>query len=198
MVSPTTGQEQYSGMGGLTKLGIAQQNIAQGQGFQSQASNLSNAMGLVTSVGNKAADWYEQMKINPNAAPFLNAPVQEYLAVANPAAKQTWGIIKGELQSAMSQILQSTGGMTPTDAGSLAAQADPSLLTPTQLREFIANLDTAGQLRLSQYQQSMIGSYGAGTTPYAGQIGNQGATFGATTANVGALNPATTGLETLS
>lgn len=184
VVNPQTMQEGYSGIGGLTGLGIAQQNIKQGQQFAQQSADLGVALQGINTTSKFANDFLAKSGLNQSSSPFFNQQQNTTLGQLKAGDIGTYNELVNQIQTYANQIFQSTG-MTPTDAGNLAKGISIDGMTQTDLKGFLSNLDTLGNARKAILDTASKSSYGSGTTPYTGatatggklQTTNSGAPF---------------------
>lgn len=171
LVNPQTAREQYSGLGGLTGLGIAQQNIRQGQQFQNEAAQLSNTLQQIDTLAPTLTNFIAKSGLNTQGTPVFNQSLKTYIKnVQNPGDVVSLNAMLADLKTYTAQVLGSSG-LNPTEVSETIASFDPSDLTGEQLSNFITNLRNLGQIRLQPLQQSTQASYGANTqagNPYAG------------------------------
>lgn len=161
------------GLQNLTQLGIAQQNIAQGQQYQGQAADLSNTLTSLKNTGRQVVSLMGLSGANWSTSPVANQAIKLYMAQANPQAQQSINAGIGEIKNYVSAILASQTGLTPTDVSSIVNAYPFEDLSPNQLSGFLENVDSMGQTRLQALQQSQANSYGGNagfTSPYGGQI----------------------------
>lgn len=173
LVSPQTGQQVYEGLG-LTGLGIANQNIAQGQKFQQEAAELSKTLAQIDKLAPTVINFLKTSGLNDSRLPYLNQQVNSFIADnQNPAAiRAGLDLYMTELKNFQQQIIAQSG-LTPSDAGYQIATLDPSNLHIKDLTAWIENLKNIGQIRLQPLQQAAQKSYGSntgggGVNPYSG------------------------------
>lgn len=161
------GNEIYSGIGGLTGLGIAQQNIKQGQGYAQQSADLGTALQGINTVGTLANQFLQNSGLNQSSSPFFNKQQNTTLGQLKAGDISTYNEMVNQIQTYANQIFASTG-MTPTDAGNLAKSISIDGMTAADLTGFLKNLDTLGQARKAILDTAANSSYASGTTPYTG------------------------------
>lgn len=159
---------QAQGFQAATNWAQAQQNIAQGRTYQGQAQDISNSLQLLQTIKPQLTSFMQEAGLNPQTAPILNEQINKIDAQANPAAYRTMNALVAEATSFVQQMLQSQGGMTPTDAGNLVASYHLDNLSPNQLSILLQNMEVAGNYRLSQAQSASQAGYGA--APQVGAV----------------------------
>ncbi len=166
-----------------TEQGIISQNITQGQQYQQASQQVSNAVQLLPQVTNLIAPFMAANNLNSQGLPIANQQINTINQQTDPVAYSTMTAAQGEIKSFTSAILQ-TSGMTPTDADALASTytADLGNMTPAQLSQFVQNMGTLGQYRLSQLQSASGAGYSANANS-----GSVGAAQGVTANLTGAL-----------
>lgn len=160
--SASEGQAQ--GIQNATNWAIAQQNMSQGQNYQGQAQELSNALQVLQPLAGNLTQFMTSNDLNPSNIPIANTQINKIDAQTNPQAYATMQAAIQEARSYAIQMLGSQSGANPTDVTSAVSSYDFSKLTPKQLVTFFQNLDTLGQYRLSQAQSASQASYGANST----------------------------------
>lgn len=194
LVNPLTGSESYSGLGGLTGLGIAQQNIKQGQAFQDEAANLSTTLQQIDTLTPTLTSFLDQAGINNENTPYFNQSLKTYLQqVKNPASVASANAMLADLKTYTAQVLGSSG-LNPTEVSQTIASFDPSDLSPSQLESFISNLRNLGQIRLKPLQDSAAASYGANGSrgnAYQGQAASPSTQSAFSPDNANSLNSST-------
>lgn len=172
LVNPQTGTEQYSGLGGLTGLGIAQQNIAQGKAYQQQAADLSTTLGQIDQLTPTLTNFLNTSGLNQQGTPFYNQSIKSYIgSVKDPSAVASLNTMLADLKTYTAQVLGASG-LNPTEVSSTVNSFDPSNLNAEQMTAFVSNLRNLGQIRLKPLQDSAAASYSSGTTPYVGDSAN--------------------------
>lgn len=154
------GKEIYSGLGGLTGLGIANQNIKQGQQYQQQSADLGVALNGLKSVSSFADNFIQRSGLNQSSSPFFNQQQNTTLGQLKASDIGTYNELVNQVQTYANQIFASTG-MTPTEAGVLAKNINIDGMTAPDLKTFLGNLDTLGQARKSILDIATKNSYGA-------------------------------------
>lgn len=167
------GKEIYSGIGGLTGLGIAQQNIKQGQGYAQQSSDLGTALQGINTVSGLADNFLKNSGLNQSSSPFFNKQQNTTLGQLKAGDIGTYNELVNQIQTYANQIFASTG-MTPTDAGDLAKSISIDGMTAGDLQGFLNNLDVLGQARKKILDTAANNSYASGTTPYMGATNSGG------------------------
>ncbi len=162
-----TGEEIGGGMtGGIanaTKWAIAQQNMAQGQDYQGQAQNLSNAIQTMAPLGQKLTDFIAATGQNPATSPLVNEQIGKVNAQLYPQQAATLNAAVNDIRSYAIQILGSQSGANPTDVTSAVNSFDFSKFSAVDLANFLKDLNNMGNTRLAQTQSAMSASYGANT-----------------------------------
>ncbi len=186
LVNPTNAQDisngqGYSGVQGLTNLGIANTNIAQGQGYQRQAADLATTMNQIDQLTPALTSFMTANGLNSQDSPWINKSLNTYKSQNNnPANIASLNAMMGDLKTYTAQILGSSG-LTPTEVGETMASFDVGNLTPAQISAYVSNLRNMGQMRLQPLQQASQSSYGANVggqmTPYMGSIANPTSTM---------------------
>lgn len=151
---------------------IVEQNLAQGQEYQKQAQDIGNSLQLLGTIAPQLTDFMTRANQNPALTPLINTQISKINAQTNPEAYTTMKAVMGETRSFVQQMLQATGGMTPTDAGEIADSYDFSQMTPQNLSDFLDNMELVGNYRLSQAQSASQTGYGAGSNPAQGPDAN--------------------------
>lgn len=181
-----TGQQLGGGMqGGIanaTKWAIAQQNMAQGQNYQGQAQELSNALQAMAPLGQKLTGFMTQTGLNPAETPILNQQINKIDSQLHPDAVATMNAAISDIRSYAIQILGSQSGANPTDVTASVSSFDFGNFTPVQLNTLFKNLENMGTVRLSQAQSASQAGYVANLT------GGGAAAQGMTAIDQGSLN----------
>ncbi len=169
-VSPGTavigpnGQEIYSGLGGLTGLGIAQQNISEGQSLQGQAQGVSTSLQQLNQLTPQITQFLTQAGINEQTSPAYNQAINTYQSQLNPANQQAVKFQMQALKNAVAPILLNQG-LSQSEVDSF----DPSNLSPNQLNQLLQSVQSVGNTELNVFQQNASSAYNSGRTPYVGQ-----------------------------
>ena len=151
--------------------GAVQQNVTQGQTYQGQATALQVPLAGLTSITPQVTSLLQQAQLNPTNIPLLNQSINTYKAQADPAAKASLTAAMAEIQNYTSQILGSSGDLTPTQVTALTSSFDPGNFNQTQLTQFLSAIANYGQARLQPLQQISQGSYG-GIGAFSGPTAN--------------------------
>jgi hypothetical protein len=168
-LNQATGAISGTGTFNPTAVGAAAtQNVTQGAAYQGQASALSVALTGLSSVAPTLQSLLSQDGLNTATSPSINALMNTSFAQTNPAGVASLKAAMGEIQNYVSQILGSTGDLTPTQVTALTNGFDPGNFNGPELKTFLANLDNYGQIRLSSLQGASNQSYGSPTTAYSG------------------------------
>lgn len=160
--SAAAGQQQ--GIQSATNWAIAQQNMAQGADYQGQAQNLSTALQTMSPVGQKLTDFLTTTGQNPLTSPLLNQKISTINAQNYPQQAATLNAAVNDIRSYAIQILGSQSGANPTDVTSAVNSFDFTNFSPTDLSNFLGDLNNLGNTRLGQLQTSANSSYGANST----------------------------------
>lgn len=152
--APNAAVGMQQGVQAATQWGIAQQNINQAVQYQAQAQDISNGLQLLEGIKSKVVPFMQEAGLNPATAPILNTQINKIDAQANPVAFRTMNEALALATSAIQQMLQAQGGMTPTDAGNLVRSYNLADLTPQQLNLLLQNMEVTGNMRLSQAQSA--------------------------------------------
>lgn len=177
LVSPITGQEQYSGIGGLVGLAKANQSIGQAQASQGAAFDLSQNLGILQKTGTQAVSLLQNSGLTLSDNPAVNqTAIETYLKQKDPATYTAYMAAAGELENTISGIIAGYTGQTPTAVSNTLESMSFKYLSPAQLQGFLQNVDQLGQIRLGQYQSGATAAYGAAQNkqPYTGTPATNG------------------------
>lgn len=175
LVSPTSGAERYSGVGGLVGLHKVLQNIEQGKEYQGQATELDKTLKQVDNLTPTITKFLEETGLNDVRGQWFNKSIKSYVeANENPGAVKSLTLLMEELKNYQHQIVAQSG-LTPTDAGRQIEAYDPSDLNLKDLVPYIQMLKLIGESRLAPLQEASNLSYNtaqipslSGATPYYG------------------------------
>lgn len=204
VVNPTNMQEGFSGLGGLTGLAVANQNIKQYQGFSDQATALSNTLDTLKTSGASTVQQLRSSGINLTNSPAANKIAMNYWKNSNPQAYSTYVDGINNITNQASNMIASQTGQTPSSVTDAINSLDIQYLSPDQLQGFLQNIDTYGQIKLNGFQESakqaLAGNSGASPTPDTGTPAtsnttlNPGSNVSPAVAGAGAASDTVTGL----
>ena len=168
---------------------IAAQNMAQGQKFQGQATDLNTSLGQLSGLTPSVTSLINGAGLNQNGSPTINGFINQYAGQTDqPAQVASLKAAMADVSSYVSSILGAGGDLTATAVTDYTKSFDPGNFTAPELTTFLTNLSNYGQIRLQGFQQSETGSYG-GASGYTGATATP-----SPTAAVGQVNPDSFGI----
>lgn len=159
-----------------------QQNIAQGQQYQGQATVVDTALKSVDAFSQAAINQLKQSGYNPSDTAIYNQPIDKYISsLGNTEAAKQVALYMGDIQKYTGQILATNSGTIPTDVSNTLANIDPSTLNGAQLQNYLETVKYLGTTQKNVLQQQANASYGQ-------EGGYAGSTDAAVPASVSAPN----------
>lgn len=148
-----------------------QQNVAQGQQYQAQATAVDTGLKAVKSISQNAVSMLQQSGYNSTDSRVYNEPINQYLAsFGNSGAAPQIAAYLGDIKKYTSQILAANTGTIPTDTANTLAAMDPSYLNGPQLERYLETIDYLGSTQRDVLQKQATASYGQ-SGGYAGSVG---------------------------
>ena len=158
-----------TGANNLAAYGALQQNVAQGQQYQGQATEIDTALKQLDAITPAVTGFLSTSGLNSTSNPDVNAALNTYYGkFLNPGNKAIFEQYIGDIKKYTGQILATNTGTIPTDISNTLATFDPTNLSAEQLGPYLQNLSQLGSLQRSVQQSQATASYGSGTTPYTG------------------------------
>lgn len=136
-------------------------NVGLGSEYQKQSVMLDTALKQLDTITPYVNNFLAKSGLNQEENPFFNRSIKAYSAqLQNPADVTSLNAIMGDVKKYTAQILGATGELNPTEIASINQTFDPSDLSGSQLKVFLANLDNLGKNQLAVLQSQTSGAYG--------------------------------------
>lgn len=140
-----------------------QQNVAQGQQYQGQATVVDTALKSVDAFSQAAVNQLTKSGYNPSDTGVYNQPIDKYISsLGNTEAAKQVALYMGDIQKYTGQILATNSGTIPTDVSNTLANIDPSTLNGPQLQNYLQTVQYLGTTQKNVLQQQAAASYGQG------------------------------------